>query len=46
MRPGVADVGESTSTTIPVLFGESGEAIIGAGIVCRFRYVGVRCISE
>lgn len=32
------EVGESFSfsTVIPVVFGESGEAMMGAGIVCLF----------
>lgn len=37
---------ESPSTEIPVVFGESGEAIMGAGRVRRFKYIGVLCSSE
>ena len=37
-------VGESgPSTVIPVVFGDNGEAMIGAGIVCRFSIGGVVC---
>lgn len=43
----VADTGESASTDTPVVFGDNGRAMIGAGtdagIVCRFIHVGVRC---
>jgi len=41
MRWGVADNGESASTETPVELGDSGDAIIGAGIVCLLRYLGV-----
>jgi hypothetical protein len=39
----VLDEGEEelVSTVRPVLLGDSGEAMIGAGNVRRFRYVGV-----
>lgn len=46
IRDGVEDTGESTSTLTPVLFGDRGDAMIGAGMVWRLRYVGVRCRSE
>lgn len=41
MRWGDAENGESASTDIPVVLGESGEAMIGSGMVRRLRYVGV-----
>lgn len=46
MRAAAGDVteedSEGLSTLMPVLFGDNGEAMIGAGKVRRFRYVGVR----
>lgn len=37
-------VGESgPSMVIPVVLGDNGEAMIGAGIVCRFNISGVVC---
>lgn len=45
MRWGDEEESESASTDIPVVFGDSGEAIIGSGIVRRLRYVGVFGIS-
>ncbi len=41
MRWGDVENGESASTDIPVVLGESGEATIGSGMVRRLRYVGV-----
>jgi hypothetical protein len=38
-----ASEGPGSSTDIPVMFGERGEATMGAGIVRRLRYVGVLC---
>lgn len=35
------DNGESTSTEMPVTLGDSGDAMIGAGKVRRFRWIGV-----
>jgi hypothetical protein len=37
IRAGVDDVGESTSTDTPVVFGDSALAMIGAGMVWRLR---------
>ena len=45
IRLGVNEFGESTSTLIPVVLGERGDAMMGAGIVRRLRYVGVLCKS-
>jgi len=46
MRFGVGVEGEyddrsGFSTLTPVVFGDSGDAMMGAGMVRRFRYVGV-----
>jgi len=46
MRWGDIDAGESASTDIPVVLGDKGEAMIGDGMVCRFKYVGVRFSDE
>jgi hypothetical protein len=50
MRLGVGEAKGSgswsgLSTVKPVVFGDNGEAIMGAGRVCRLRAVGVRCSS-
>lgn len=44
---GVANEGDgkSASTEMPVVFGDNGVAMIGAGKVWRFMYVGVRWVS-
>lgn len=44
IRSGVVDTGDTASTVIPVLLGDRGDAIIGEGIVCLFRYFGVLVI--
>jgi hypothetical protein len=41
IRWGVMDRWESASTMIPVELGDRGEVMMGAGIVCLFRYLGV-----
>lgn len=41
IRNGVDDRWESASTTIPVELGDRGDVTMGAGIVCRLRYLGV-----
>lgn len=48
MRFGAAKEGdgESASTDMPVVLGDNGVAMIGAGIVRLLRYVGVRCTSS
>ena len=38
---GDADAERSDSIVMPVVLGDNGDAMIGAGIVRRFRYVGV-----
>ena len=38
------DVFSGVMTLMPVVLGESGEAIMGAGIVCRFNAGGVRSV--
>ncbi len=35
----------SASTVTPVVLGDKGDAMMGAGIVCRLKYGGVRCWS-
>lgn len=39
---GLVENDKSPSTVIPVVFGESGDAIMGAGMVRRFKWVRVR----
>jgi hypothetical protein len=41
IRWGVVERWESASTMMPVEFGERGDAMIGAGMVCLLRYFGV-----
>lgn len=41
IRCGVVDKWESASTKIPVEFGDRGDAMMGAGIVCLLRYFEV-----
>jgi hypothetical protein len=38
---GVVDKWESASTKIPVEFGDRGDAMMGAGMVCLLRYFEV-----
>ena len=40
-KPDDEDGGSGETTLIPVVFGERGDAIIGAGSVCRFELGGV-----
>jgi len=41
IRCGIVDRWESASTMMPVEFGERGDVMMGAGMVCLLRYFGV-----